>query len=147
MLCEIKQMHMHMYVYIYMCVCVLLFISLYLQVGDYCCQTSNIKHTLVCNKIVDHSDVVGQALLNLQLHSRLNTWLQWIGQRQLQDEIKTFKPGDLVCLILGVWWYPMHHSHNNFIDLFWIPGFNGLGKDNCQVRWKTFKSGDLVFIH
>ena len=28
------------------------------------------------------------ALLRLHLHSRLNTWLQWIGQRQLQDETR-----------------------------------------------------------
>ena len=26
------------------------------------------------------------ALLQLDLHSQLNTWLQWIGQRQLHDE-------------------------------------------------------------
>ena len=42
-------------------------------------ETSNISHTLVSNKIVDHSDVVGaslSALLQLHLHSRLNTWLQ-----------------------------------------------------------------------
>ena len=26
------------------------------------------------------------ALLQLHLHSQLNTWLQWIGQRRLQDE-------------------------------------------------------------
>ena len=26
------------------------------------------------------------ALLQLHLHSRLNTWLQWIGQRQLHDD-------------------------------------------------------------
>ena len=42
-------------------------------------QTSNISNTLVGYKIVDHSDV---ALLQLHFHSRLNTWLQWIGQRQ-----------------------------------------------------------------
>ena len=35
-------------------------------------QTSDMKHTLVGNKIVDHA--------------QLNTWLQWICQRQLQDE-------------------------------------------------------------
>ena len=23
------------------------------------CQTANIRHTLICNKLVDHSDVVG----------------------------------------------------------------------------------------
>ena len=40
------------------------------------CQTCNIRHTLVGNKIVDHS-----ALLQL------------------------FKFGDLVWFILGIWWY------------------------------------------
>ena len=28
------------------------------------------------------------ALLQLHLHSQLNTWRQWIGQRQLQDETR-----------------------------------------------------------
>ena len=28
------------------------------------------------------------ALLQLHLHSQLHTWLQWIGQRQLQDETR-----------------------------------------------------------
>ena len=28
------------------------------------------------------------ALLQLHLHSQLNTWLQWIGQRQQQDETR-----------------------------------------------------------
>ena len=28
------------------------------------------------------------ALLQLDLHFQLNTWLQWIGQRHLQDETK-----------------------------------------------------------
>ena len=44
--------------------------------------TSSISRTLVGNKIVDHPDVVGAALLQLHLHSRLNTWYQWISQRQ-----------------------------------------------------------------
>ena len=44
-------------------------------------KVSNIRGTLLGNKIVDHSDVV-----HLHLHSQLNTWLQWIGQRQLQHE-------------------------------------------------------------
>ena len=48
-------------------------------------QTSNITHALVGNNIVDHSNVVGPSLvgaqrLQLHLHSRLDTWLQWIGQ-------------------------------------------------------------------
>ena len=29
------------------------------------------------------------ALLQLHLHSQFNTWLQWIGQRELQDETRT----------------------------------------------------------
>ena len=35
-------------------------------------QTSNIKHTLIGNKISDHSDVVGAAPVLLYLNSRLN---------------------------------------------------------------------------
>ena len=31
------------------------------------------------------------ALRQLHLHSRLNTWLQWIGKRQLQDETRNIK--------------------------------------------------------
>ena len=54
-----------------------------------CRKVSNIRRTLVGNKIVDHSDVVEQrlsALLQLHRHSQLNTWLQYIVQRQLQAE-------------------------------------------------------------
>ena len=29
--------------------------------------------------------------LQLHLHSRLNTWLQWIGQRQLEDEMRNIE--------------------------------------------------------
>ena len=56
-------------------------------------QASNMRHTLVRhilvgNKPAYQSDVVGAtlpALLQLHLHSRLNTWLQWIG---LQDKTR-----------------------------------------------------------
>ena len=56
-------------------------------------QISNISHNLVGNKIIDQSDVVWALPVDavssqLHLHSRLNTWLQWIGQRQLQDQIR-----------------------------------------------------------
>ena len=57
-------------------------------------KTSNIRPTLVSNKIVDHSNVVGvppAALLQLHLHSRLNTWFQWIEQRQLQDKTRNIQ--------------------------------------------------------
>ena len=50
-------------------------------------QTSNISATLVGNEIVDHSDVVGAAA-QLRRHSRLNTWLQWIALRKLQEETR-----------------------------------------------------------
>ena len=57
-------------------------------------KASNISRTLVGNKVVDYSDTQmwleqrGQALLQLGLHSRLNTRLQCIGQAQLQDETR-----------------------------------------------------------
>ena len=53
-------------------------------------QTSDISRTLVGNKIVDHSDVVGAApaLLQLLLHSRLKPWLQWTGRKELHDETR-----------------------------------------------------------
>ena len=68
-------------------------------------QASDISHTLVGNQLVDHWDVVGaSAMLQLHLHSRLNAWLQRIGQRQLQNEMRTFKFFELVRLILEFWW-------------------------------------------
>ena len=54
-------------------------------------QTSNVSRTLEGNKIVDHSDVVGAAPVQLHLHSRLNTLLQWIRQRQLQDPTRNIQ--------------------------------------------------------
>ena len=57
-------------------------------------KASNTRHTLVSNKIIDYLEVVGASPVGAApttssvLHSRLNTWLQWIGQRQLQDETR-----------------------------------------------------------
>ena len=48
------------------------------------------------------------ALLQLHLHSRLNTWLQWIGQRQLQDETRNIKFWNLVHFIFEIWRYISH---------------------------------------
>ena len=45
--------------------------------------------TLVGNKLVGHSDVVGTSPVGAApttSHSRLNTWVQWIGQRQQQRQ-------------------------------------------------------------
>ena len=52
-------------------------------------KTSNIRHSLVGNKIVDHSDVVGASpIAAAPTTSSFSTWLQWIGQRQLWDETR-----------------------------------------------------------
>ena len=58
-------------------------------------QISDISCTSVSNKIVYHSDVIGAAPVQLHLHSRQNTWLQLIGQRQLQNETRNIQ----------VWWF------------------------------------------
>ena len=80
--------------------------ELILHVLIYCeemwkyCQTSNISHTLVDNKIgIVWASLVGAAPLHP--NSRLNTWLQWIVQRQLQDKTSD-KFCDLVPFILEV---------------------------------------------
>ena len=58
------------------------------------CQTSNISYTLVGNKLLitqiklEHCLSV---LIQLHLHSGLNAWLLWIGQRQLQDEMRNIE--------------------------------------------------------
>ena len=50
-------------------------------------QTSNIKRTLVGIKIANiELENRLSALLQLHFHSQLHTWLQWLGQKQLQDE-------------------------------------------------------------
>ena len=55
-------------------------------------KVSYIRRTLVGNNIVDHSDVVGASPVGVApttpfLH-QLYTWLQWIGQIQLQNETR-----------------------------------------------------------
>ena len=50
-------------------------------------QVSNKRRTLVRNQIVDHSTCLS-ALFQLHLHSPLNTWLQYMAQRQLQTETR-----------------------------------------------------------
>ena len=47
-------------------------------------QASNISRTLVSNKIVDHSDVVGASPVSAAPSTSsfsINIWLQWIGQK------------------------------------------------------------------
>ena len=52
------------------------------------CQTSNISNTLVGNKIVDHSDIVGASPVGAAPTSSSFLTEQWIGQRQLQDRMR-----------------------------------------------------------
>ena len=66
------------------------------------CKTSYISCTLVGNKIVDHSDVVG-ASPTLHFHSRLNIWFQGIPQRQPQDSTIIFQALGFGDLILETW--------------------------------------------
>ena len=58
-------------------------------------KSSNINRTFVGNEFARHSDVVGASTVGaaptINLHSRLNTWLQWIGQRQLKDETRNIQ--------------------------------------------------------
>ena len=70
-------------------------------------QTSNISHSLVGNKLVDHSDVVGASPVGAAL-------------------------------------IPCQCCSNYIFILNLIPGFNGLGRDNCKTRWQTFKCWDHV---
>ena len=59
------------------------------KLGTIFINASKISGSWLGKKIIDHSDVVGAAhadAAQLHLHSRLNTWLQWIGERYLQDE-------------------------------------------------------------
>ena len=58
-------------------------------------KTSNIRHTLIGNKIVDHSDVVGASPVGAapttsSFSFRLNIWLQGLRQRQPQDSTRIF---------------------------------------------------------
>ena len=68
-------------------------------------QTSNIGRTLMGNKLVDHSNVVGASpvgLLQLHLHSQLNTCFNELGKDNYKTRRETFKFWDLMSLILEV---------------------------------------------
>ena len=74
-------------------------------------QNSNICPTLICNEFLDHPNVVGlSALLQLHLHSRLNTGLQWIPQNNCKTRRETSKFWDFVPLILGIWRVSNEHG-------------------------------------
>ena len=104
-------MYIHMYIYMYVYIYMYIYIYIhnaYFLAGIVCFQrpyfvwywyspTTDITRNLIGSKIVDHSGVDGAspvgAALQLDLHSRLNAWLYWIGQKQLQDEARIILVG------------------------------------------------------
>ena len=103
-----------------------------------CCQTFHIRCTVVGNEIVDHSDVVRAApfgdapTISSFLTQRL---VQWIGQRQLQDEMR-----NIWVLGFGVPYIRLvHHNlrwqpHNTYIEM----AFKFI--QNCWLSVVTIRS-------
>ena len=61
------------------------------KIFSYYLQTSNISRTSVGNELLSTQiwlELRRQAIPQLYLPSGLNTWLQWFGQRQVQDEAR-----------------------------------------------------------
>ena len=54
------------------------------------CKVSNISRTIVGNKIVDHSDVVGASPVGAAPTTSSFIWRQGIRQRQPQDGTRIF---------------------------------------------------------
>ena len=85
-------------------------------------QTSNISHTLVENKIVDHSDVVGASPVGCSNYTfilDLTPGFNGLGKDNCKTRWETFQFWDLVQLILEVWQYvPLEEKWSvNFSDL------------------------------
>ena len=88
-------------------------------------KVSNIRRTFVCNKIVDHSDVVGASSVGAapttsSFATQHLASLDWAKTTARRDEKReTFKFGDLVRLILDIYgtsllgfWWP--HENSDF---------------------------------
>ena len=73
------------------------------------CQTSNISHNLVGNKIVDNLDVVGASPVGAAptyiFILDLTPGFSELCIDDCKTRQETFKFWDLMCLILEVWWY------------------------------------------
>ena len=86
-------------------------------------QTSDLSRTLVGNELVDQSDVVEHrlsALLQRHLHSRLNTWLQWIGRTARRDELLGFGTLYIRGLMVTVFEYnrqPVYCGYDMLCDI------------------------------
>ena len=87
-----KLVHVHAHTYIFKHLCPYRWTY---------CQVSNISGTLVGNKIVDHSDVVGAAPVGAApTTSSFSTCLYWIEQSNCKTRRGTINFGDLARLIL-----------------------------------------------
>ena len=53
------------------------------------------------------------AQIQLHLYYRLNTWLQWIGQKQLFDQMRNILVWGVGALTLEVWLSVLYDSHPN----------------------------------
>ena len=134
-------------------------------------QTSNISHTLVGNEIVDHSDVVGASPVGAAPHDDVIKWkhfprywpfMQGIHRPPVHSPSQMpvtrsfdvlFDPrlNKRLSKPLWGWWFEMpscslwrHCNKLHRYLLSRLPGFNGLGKDNCKTRRETFMFWDLI---
>ena len=105
----------------------------------------------------------GIALLQRHLHSQLNTWLQWIGQRQLQDDTRdVYVWGLTVVLVehsltvskvstLSILFRPssLRGRRNGFRRRFYGRSFTTdlLRYHNCQSLWYYYTLGNISAQH
>ena len=72
------------------------------------------------------------ALLQLNLHSRLKTWLQWIGQRQLEHETRNIKVlgfGETYIRGLTSMWEQIYFNHMHHFNT-----------EECRKYWCSFQT-------
>ena len=97
-----------------------------------CCQTFNIWCTLVGNKIVDHSDVVGASPVGAApTTSSFSTCFNGLGNDNCKKRREIFKFGIWCVLILEIWWQfeltfikkiklsPNKNIHNQCLLMCW----------------------------
>ena len=105
-------------------------------------QTCNISCISVDKKIVDHSDVVWAAPVQLHLHSRLYTGIQWIGQRTTsrRDE-KHLRVGiwcDLYQRFDGITHFCIRHI------IFWCEAHRGYHVDTAHVWYRQWSCINII---
>ena len=103
------------------------------------CQTSNISHTLIGNTL-------------LIIHIWLAHHILALGELRTCTYNQT---SNISCTLVGnktvdnsdvVGASTVSAAQNYIFILNLTPGFNGLGKGNCKMRWETFKVLDLVCL-